>query len=69
MKPLTPTQVKERFRRRGETMKSWADAHGYPLREVYKVLNGQSKAYFGQGHEIAVKLGLKCPEDQQQVAA
>ncbi|WP_241374860.1 DNA-binding protein [Escherichia coli] len=27
--------------------------------EVYRVLNGQTKARYGKSHEIAVKLGLK----------
>lgn len=66
---LAAAEVKARLRLKGQTVKEWAKTNGYRFNEVYRVLNGQSKARYGQGHEIAVKLGLKCPEDQQQVAA
>ena len=45
--------------RQGETITAWAKKHGYSPHYVYFVLNGQSKARWGKGHEIAVKLGLK----------
>ncbi len=67
MKTLTPDQVKARFRSKGQTVKDWADAHGYRFNDVYRVLNGQSKANYGTGHEIAVKLGMKRPD--QTIAA
>lgn len=57
--PLTPDQVKARFRARGQTLTAWALEHGYSRQTVYRVLNGQLKARFGEAHEIAVKLGLK----------
>ena len=56
---MTPEKIKKQFRQRGETITDWATRHGYPRREVYRVLNGQAKGYYGQAHEIAVKLGLK----------
>lgn len=56
---MTPEQVKTRFRTRGQTFSDWAKKNGYSPRDVYLVLNGQSKARWGKGHEIAVKLGLK----------
>jgi gp16 family phage-associated protein len=55
----TPEQVKEDFAKRGETITDWAKKHGYTREEVYRVLNGQNKARYGKGHEIAKKLGLK----------
>lgn len=58
-KPLTPAQVKSIFRASGKTVSGWAIEHGYTPNEVYRVLNGQAKAYYGKAHEIAVKLGLK----------
>ena len=61
-KPLTPEQVKDRFQRQGQTFTKWAKANGYKLNDVYRVLNGQSKAKYGRAHEIAVKLGLKIQE-------
>ena len=53
-------EVKERnFFHPGITVKDWAHAHGFRPYEVYRVLNGQSKARYGRAHEIAVKLGMK----------
>lgn len=63
-KPLTPDQVKERFRARGETITDWAAARGYSRRYVYMVLNGQAKGWRGQAHEIAIALGIKSPLDE-----
>ena len=56
---MTADQVKAKFKREGQTITQWAKEHGYSRRDVYLVLNGQSKARWGKGHEIAVKLGLK----------
>lgn len=56
---LTPEQVKENFKKRGITFTDWAEENGYRPQAVIRVLNGFSKASRGQGHEIAVKLGLK----------
>jgi gp16 family phage-associated protein len=64
-KPLTPEQVKEQFQKRGQTFSAWAEQHGYRTNEVYRVLNGQSKAKYGKCHEIAIKLGLKVDSSQQ----
>lgn len=55
---MTAEQVKALFRRQGITFTQWARENGYRS-EVYRVLNGQTKANYGQSHEIAVKLGLK----------
>ena len=58
---MTPEQVKANFRANGTTTAQWARDNGYRIQAVYRVLNGQEKAYYGQAHEIAVKLGLKKP--------
>lgn len=58
-KPLTPEQIKEQFQRDGLTFTAWAKSNGYRINEVYRVLNGQTKAKYGKCHEIAVALGLK----------
>jgi gp16 family phage-associated protein len=58
-KLLTPEQVKQRFYAAGVTFTQWAKDRGYKRRDVYLVLNGQSKARFGKSHRIAVELGLK----------
>lgn len=56
---MTPEQVKNRFQQRGITITQWALDNGYSREAVYRVLNGITKAKYGQSHEIAVKLGLK----------
>ena len=56
---LTPEQVKAKFEGEGKTFTQWANEKGFHSSDVYKVLNGLSKAKRGKGHEIAVKLGLK----------
>lgn len=61
---MTAEKIKEQFRQRGETVTEWASKNGYTRNEVYRVLNGQAKAYYGRAHEIAVKLGLKSVSEQ-----
>ncbi|WP_193137787.1 DNA-binding protein [Klebsiella aerogenes] len=56
---MTADQVKTLFRQRGITFTQWAEENGYSRYEVYRVLNGQTKARYGKSHEIAMKLGLK----------
>jgi gp16 family phage-associated protein len=58
---MTAEQLKNKFRQQGKTFSDWAKEHGYSRRDVYLVLNGQNKARWGRGHEIAVRLGLKSP--------
>lgn len=57
--PFYAQKVKDSFRQNGLTFTAWAREHGYRVNDVYRVLNGQVKANYGKGHEIAVKLGLK----------
>jgi len=64
---LTPDQVKAQFKARGMTFRQWAKEQGYTANSVYRVLNGTDKAHYGKAHEIAVKLGLKNPN--QSIAA
>ena len=51
--------MKEDFKRRGETIKSWCDERGYEPTYVSRILNGSIKASRGKAHMIAVELGLK----------
>lgn len=64
---LNSDQVKQRLRMQGVTITQWADAHGYTRNEVYRVLNGQAKAHYGKAHDIAVKLGMKAADLQQDI--
>lgn len=56
---MSAEAIKQNFQQRGITFTEWAAEHGYTRQEVYRVLNGQTKAKYGKAHEIAVKLGLK----------
>lgn len=58
---MTPSQRKQQFVDRGESVMDWARQHGFDrdMAAVYRVLNGQSPARRGKHHQIAVKLGLK----------
>ncbi|SUA36324.1 phage-associated protein, BcepMu gp16 family [Neisseria zoodegmatis] len=58
-KVLSPTELKEQFRDKGITFAGWAEENGYRPQDVYRVVNGFTKARRGKAHEIAVKLGLK----------
>lgn len=58
-KPKTAKQIKDEFARNGMTISEWANQNGYNRNRVYRILNGFDKGLYGEGHEIAVKLGLK----------
>jgi gp16 family phage-associated protein len=47
------------MKRRGLTIASWAEKHGYSRRTVYHVLSGRLQGHFGITHNIAVRLGIK----------
>lgn len=66
---MTAEQIKSRLRRQGITLTQWAKDHGYPRADVYRVLNGQYKAHYGRAHEIAVALGMKSADSNEQLAA
>lgn len=51
--------IKERLYAQGKTLKQWATDNGYKPTQVYRVMRGENKALYGEGHTIAVKLGLK----------
>lgn len=59
---MTAEAIKNNFHQRGITFSQWAKDHGYTRQAVYRVLNGQTKAKYGQAHDIAVKLGMKSAE-------
>lgn len=63
-KAMSPEQIKQRLRMQGVTVTQWAATHGYTRNEVYRVLNGQSKAHYGKAHDIAVALGMKLVDVQ-----
>ena len=56
---ITPEKLKAKFRADGKTFKDFAIQNNYPYHEVIRVVNGINKARRGNGHKIAVSLGLK----------
>ena len=55
----TPQQVKDTLYAKGLTVKDWALQNGYSPVQVYRVMRGENKALYGEGHRIAVAIGLK----------
>ena len=56
---LSSDEVKVALERRGLSIRSWAEAHGFPPASVHRVVSGRCRARYGTGHRIAVALGLK----------
>jgi gp16 family phage-associated protein len=59
-------QVKQRLWRQGSTLKEWAEKNGYSARLVSDVVRGVNRGTYGKGHEIAVKLGMRKGEEDNQ---
>lgn len=47
------------FVKRGESIADWSRRHGFQPNAVYQVLGGYTQAMRGNGHRIAVALGIK----------
>lgn len=58
------TRAKAWFVDNGVAIARWAKDHGFSRQNVLDVLNGKNKGLRGQGHEIAVQLGIK-PEPKK----
>ena len=57
--PLTASQFREALRKKGVTLKEWAEEREYDPQYCSRVLNGMVKGSRGKGHEIAVAMGIK----------
>lgn len=55
----TVQDVRNDFLRKGISMASWARANGVNKATLSQVLSGDNAATRGDGHKIAVLLGLK----------
>jgi gp16 family phage-associated protein len=53
------TEITEQFELEGKTVQAWAAQNNFRPANVYAVLTGRCKCRRGEGHRIAVKLGLK----------
>ncbi|RSN84446.1 DNA-binding protein [Acinetobacter baumannii] len=56
---LTKAQVKKNLNAQGKTLKQFAIENNFDPNDVYRVMTGARKGFYGKGHEIAVALGLK----------
>ena len=61
-------EVQLAFRARGETVSGWAERHGFPRHCVYGVLSGRIKGDRGEGHHVAVALGIKAQPQAPGIA-
>lgn len=52
-------EIKHRLHQQGMTLKSWCVANGFKYYTASNVLRGINKATYGEGREVAEKLGLK----------
>lgn len=58
-KVLTPDEAKSRLRAKGVTLTQFAQRHGFKYRTVSEVVRGVNKGLYGEGHRVAVALGIK----------
>jgi gp16 family phage-associated protein len=58
-KTKTAEQVQREFRDVGITVAEWARTHGFDRMTVVDVLRGHRLGNYGEGHRVAVALGIK----------
>jgi gp16 family phage-associated protein len=56
---LTPEEAKARLYAKGVTLRKFAERHGFKYRTVSEVVRGVNKGLYGEGHRVAVALGIK----------
>jgi len=56
---LSGTQAKDRLYSRGLTLQQFAKDNGFNYRTVSEVIRGVNKGLYGEGHRVAVALGMK----------
>jgi gp16 family phage-associated protein len=55
----TPEEAKQALYAKGITLSQFAAKHGFKYRTVSEVIRGVNKGLYGDGHKVAVALGLK----------
>lgn len=55
----TPAQVLAEFKRKGQSIRSWALAQGVCPMTAANVVAGRSPGLYGEAHNVAVLLGIK----------
>ena len=60
--PLSPTAAKQALIAKGVTLTQFAKQHNFKYRTVSEVVRGVNKGLYGEGHKVAVALGIKLSE-------
>lgn len=55
----TPEAAKQDLRAQGVTLREFAKTRGFKYRTVSEVVRGVNKGLYGEGHRVAVALGIK----------
>ena len=55
----SPAAAKRTLQMQGVTLSEFARMHGFKYRTVSEVIRGVNKGLYGEGHRVAVALGLK----------
>ncbi|QDL56637.1 DNA-binding protein [Rhodoferax aquaticus] len=55
----TANEAKEALRAEGVTLTEWSQRKGFKYRTVSEVVRGVNKGLYGEGHRVAVALGIK----------
>lgn len=55
----SPAAAKRTLQLQGITLSEFARQHGFKYRTVSEVIRGVNKGRYGEGHRVAVALGLK----------
>lgn len=56
---LSAEQAKQRLYAKGVTLTQFARRNGFKYRTVSEVVRGVNKGLYGEGHRVAVALGMK----------
>lgn len=54
-----PSAAKQALYAKGVTLKEFAERNGFRYRTVSEVVRGVNKGLYGEGHRVAVALGIK----------
>jgi gp16 family phage-associated protein len=55
----SPGAAKAALQEQGVTLREFAKSNGFKYRTVSEVVRGVNKGLYGEGHRVAVKLGIK----------
>lgn len=56
---VSPGSAKQALHAKGITLREFAKRHNFKYRTVSEVVRGVNKGLYGEGHKVAVALGIK----------